>query len=558
MPEPQPELGPTLTSRYNDALIEHGRIAPSVLSCVRNAFPLPEIRSGLGVQAKKVLETFAKDNFLDHGLAEKRTFFLGDQQYEAAAVPMFQRSAFVYEINKEINSRKELTLPDPKKAFMMIDIARVRDMDFIQKEKTGDKAADYVLNIVAAKLNNIVDDLNNRLKVRNIKVIAGRYGGDEFVLGLVGDYSAEDLREIEKEIKYVVNKTEAFYQKPDKSFVVGSVSLKNDKTDVIEIPNDAYGKRIFEFYFKKGLILNEEEIETVKQFTNEDQFYRISQGQESVTEVPVVGQKIKDLCRYHKELEVPFAMAEWYDRQDPDRKMQEEVLRVVEEVFLDPMMEEKIHTISSFEKHMKQDGVDSLWSFDLKFVKEINDNLGFINGDKVIMALWQRIKDSINKEDMDKLVFARRGGTFVMALKKGYTLSKVSQNALLKIDSITYPGSGLHLGIGLHHQQGNDVYSAINMAEDNSYMKIIAETIRLKEKESLDSLLPENFMPEKRQVISPVELIRYFFQGKRAYERCTKALQLLHDKPEFKGEEFNELRSKLQTIADAKRKVLLA
>ncbi|MEK6734095.1 MAG: diguanylate cyclase [Pseudomonadota bacterium] len=106
----------------------------------------------------------------------------------------------------------------------------------------------------------------------------------------------------------------------------------------------------------------------------------------------------------------------------------------------------------------------SLAIIDIDNFKNINDNFGHLEGDKVLQQVAQTISENIREDDL----LARFGGEeFILALKTNLTTARLIADRISKNIKVKHP---LTVSIGLSSlEDGDSVESLIKRADDKLY-----------------------------------------------------------------------------------------
>lgn len=361
---------------------------------------------------------------LDPGL-KRRHEFLGKH---ASPVAMLNRQAFLYELRKKSgfkeqteNERRVFSTEKPI-TILNLDIAGLRFAD-------QGHFADYNLNIFAAKLNEIIKNyIKNNLRNSNREILVGRYGGDEFSIGLIGKFSNEEIDKIKKLLTRELESTKCI---ADSQGQEGRFSLKNHQVEQIDIPEDEYERTIFYSFLQKGLVLNNDQIKKEKKYLSDYQGILDERRLASYLKLASVDSedvgldfevKINNIINKHPELKVPFYYAELQDNQKVDREKtrQKQVLEFVENYMIDTLLDEIVMSRFDIIDHFERGEFSKVSSFEIK-LKEINDDLGYVYGDEVITTFWKNsLKPKIKKFIENGVIkVGRIGGTIVIGVKKG-------------------------------------------------------------------------------------------------------------------------------------------
>lgn len=356
---------------------------------------------------------------LDRGLNTGRVFHdeATDRTYEVDALPILRRGAATYLVTKSARMHDL-----PIASNYMLDIAKLRQADQM-RDAGGNSAADVLLIRVAAEMQNAID---SQELAGDQKVTLSRYGGDEFNIALQGhDWTVEQRSKLSRSI---VNAVEDITDLPDDLLPVG---IKNGVLERIDPPApDSLDRDIYDLYAQRGLILDADNIARIRsQWPEEsarrhfEEFRRESTHTlypESMAKA-AVEEKIQFLKTKHPEFSDAIDAAVALDRMlENGSKHQSGLAEFIENVVYDQLLGENFYTFDDFQNHVVSGVIEQVHVYDLKFIKEVNDNLGLVRGDEIIQEFWENnIKPRIPGEDMDKLILGRRGGTIFIGMRAG-------------------------------------------------------------------------------------------------------------------------------------------
>ncbi len=502
--------------------------------------------------ATNILNGFRMKHLFDSSLLRDRKFFFKEELVEVPGVSLFQRAAFISEVTRAVESRSDAA----KKAFFMLDLAQLRAAD-LAVDLEGNHSADVILNSVVKNIISMCESVNKEMVGADgssrMVLIPGRYAGDELIVGMVGDYTPKDLENIQNVLYKAVTSLKGFYLQEDGVTIKKKqVGLKNNSVTIIETGTEgSLEKRIFDFYFQRGLILDQAEMAKTKQkFADLNEFAAYEKEHEGHSIYPNLGMTVREKIEYlslsHKELIVPMRLAHWIDARNESRSnFTNTVLQFIENNLYDRLLLENIQSFTDFQDRIGNDEFSGVWAFDLKFIKEINDGLSFVDGDKAIEGLWKSISGFIQEEDRKKFVFARRGGTFVLGVRKGEALSDQTLDAFGKLKSVALPELKLELPIGSCRVENNpqNLGEVLDLVEQSAYVEILRFIVDKKIDPAVQ-IFGEEDSPETK--VDKVGLIHNFFSGKRINERSRKALWYLQTVKELSSPEFNNLRFAFQ------------
>lgn len=358
-----------------------------------------------------------------------RAHKVGDR--EASPVAMFGRQGFANELLKRYKGGKGLNI-------LMIDIAGLREDD-----KGG--TADYNLNIFATRLSEVIKKLEETGKIKSDEYVVARYGGDEFSIGLVEDYSDEELTTIKKELLGQGEDKEAGLdgviglKKKGNTLKDKPIKIKDGKIDAISLPTDEHEKNLFLSFLERGFLIKAEELKREVDYfrdekgsINEEDFKKYLKDFEN-GKAKIDGNlkdKIKELTDKHPEFKVPFYYAEIADL-DSNKKgdtVQREVLEFIYNYLYDPLLGEIAMSRHDLADHLKRGKFSNIYSLEVK-VKEINDRMSYAYADRVISGLWN---DKLKKlaEPLIKsgdVSLGRIGGNIFFGVRKGADVERIKK-----------------------------------------------------------------------------------------------------------------------------------
>lgn len=315
--------------------------------------------------------------------------------------------------------------------ILKMDIANFRKAD-----KIG--AGDYNLNIFVKALQEAVmeisTDKSTNININNL--VVGRYGGDEFILGIMddGNGSLGKIKEIETIIRKKVGGYSGFFEKnvPAKSFSL-------NKFEEYDLPVDHEDRAIYLANLNKNILLNSEQLGLDKEYfkshsnSNLQKYLEITKVRniyprniESLTdEAEKSTAKIKYLIKNHSELQVPFYLMEHMDMDEKfkDPKMpfkhRQFMLDFIENYMLDPLLDEVAMSRFDIVSHIEKGEFSRLHSFEFK-LKEINEKLSYSYSDELIADFWLQTFKKKFREEIQKgiIKIGRVGGSIFIGETK--------------------------------------------------------------------------------------------------------------------------------------------
>ncbi|NJS41825.1 GGDEF domain-containing protein [Candidatus Gracilibacteria bacterium] len=196
--------------------------------------------------------------------------------------------------------------------------------------------------------------------------------------------------------------------------------------------------------------------------------------------------------------------------------------------------------------------VGQLYTFDLRFIKEINDNLGLVSGDMAIKETWNQLRNKIDSQDEGYISFGRRGGTFYLVVDKGYILSEQTMQA---IDSFSHSNI---LSDENHETQSVPIGCAsVSFGDDiieKEELKKCIDILYEKTNEDwslkiLEELEKINLKEAKNsQQLTKDSLVYKFFTGKRKIERQNAIKKIIFDKYKNNIQVFQSLMTTIASL----------
>ena len=510
---------------------------------------------------EKLLQKYTR-NFVDNGLDNPKHFTHpeGRELIERAPVAMLNRAGFFQKLEEKIFNETGKYNGRPV-TVLNADITKLRNSDMVKDALDPENPstyADILLQDTAKAFAELTHDLENYLQLpEGVEVQVGRYGGDEFVFSVVGDGTGIIAYELQTLIKDRIGLIEAYYLNETTGEVERRpAAIKNDTVERFEVPQDPTRADIFLHYLQQGLVFDEPQIEAVRdRFRNvkgeEDtgallNFLHAEQDAQSIYPegVESVYQKIQYLFRKNPLDGAMAFKAYLYDRKH-GTETTAQVLEVIERVLYDSLLRARVQDFSRFQRDLEDKKYSTVWGFDMKFIKEINDNISYADADLAIRGLYETIVAGMSPEDQEAFVFSRRGGTFFVGLKTeaGQVNTSVFEhlNNLRQVqvlDSVQNPmGTTLPVGTAviqpnlLPDERGTglrrDLDGLFDTMDERMYNELLENVLSL-DLEQLTTSQQEN--PRDYDVLT-----YKFFTGKRKQERLDKLVGLvLQNRTRFK------------------------
>jgi GGDEF domain-containing protein len=479
-------------------------------------------------------------------LARLRTFDIakGDaledevDHFEAEKVELLNRSAFA----NYVLSQREAN-PTGSFVFRQLDIRDFRSADYAI-DIHGNKGADYNLNIIARKLNEKVEQINAVFRDRNIQseVVPCRYGGDELAIAFIG---VEDPQMRTLLYQIIAGDKDAGaldgitstvgFTKRGNAIKREQTQLKTGLNEIIP-PNDPADNELFWNYLRNGVILSHEDMIKVKRNPHDESDHGEPEDlrfDEYIIRLrnrhPELGMSIDALMAIHGSISESDS-----DGRD---KLEKDFREYIDTIVYDRMLGEKVSSFYDLQKHLGADAFSEVYVKDMKGIKEINDYQGIAAGDMAIRQLWESIHSCVPEDEISKVMFFRRGSTFVVGIRKGETLSQEARQQLEALSTVEFEGN--EFAIAQYQTDVKKTFSDIQNEKkrlravgkflgkilDGADMQwhsyVIGEIIR--KPEIMDAV---DMSTREDGSFSAEEAIGLFYNGKRAIERVSSLIRM--------------------------------
>lgn len=474
-----------------------------------------------------------------------------EPEVHSRPVAMYQRNSFIDEVLTDIASRDQST---SRMCVLVADIGNLRDADLA-------KAGDVLLGHVAHSISGAASELNEQLGQRGIRLHVGRYGGDEFVFSLTGNYSNQDVQLVSNKLKTAVTSLHGYFKFDETITRKLPVTLKNDSIEMTNIDmNDPLEKELYLYHMSHGLLLDRREIDREKdKFASIEAFHAFARRNHAGFEYPegihTVEEKERYLVSNHPEFAEYFRIASQIRSGQDANVLRSSLVTFIENVVADRLLGAAVTSFSDVSEHIRQGQISEVHMIDCKFIKEINDRYGYVDADRLIRSVWDEIKRNLASDDWKKVIIARKGGTFVLAVKKGEVVDPQSLARIKQIGEITAPDQ-FELSLPIGHSvvdvaefsnkqmgkidQKDILREAEKQAEDNLFVEVIK---RMKSLSYQDILPYENEDTDLPNGFS--QLIQDLLRGnKRSFERLSRFTYLIQNRPELSGDEYRDMRKR--------------
>ena len=478
----------------------------------------------------------------------------GEPKQTVDRVLMNTRVALIDEFFIDLEERKK-KIAKPKAAFLMLDMADAHFTD-----KLSSSAGDLAINRFAQAVKGAIDKfiVNKTGILQNIGIKIGRWGGDEFVVTIDGDFKDDLIEQVKTAIesKFGENGPKAYYKKGfsnDAKVVLESIKLKEkdngSKIDVIKRPEDGEDQRIFDAMLRRGQILNPKQLESTKKHVGVEKATEIRKIK-YIEGVATPSDKINYLIRRFPNLgnDLRPLLSEVVNDQQRN-----EVLTLLENRLFDPIFGTIVSSSTEFNEKFSTYG--ATYCLDLKFVKEMNEIVSYPEADDIIHEVYDSIREALG-QDFDKVEIGRRGGTFFIGIPKTHLLSRYTiadalkgvQSLLLNVRNYS---SNFIIG---RSENAISLETLSTQASTDFYKKLchyLAEPVE-GQKTRLESIFDKfkyNFKITNQYSVLD-QLIHEFFISKRAMIRSNEILKFITTESEFSDANFNKLRIFMNKLFD--------
>lgn len=539
--------------------------------------------------SRSILESLYSQS-LDDGVIEKRTFI--DKKgvvHTEKGHSILNRKAMLSELkertNIKFNNEKQEYEYDKNFKILTLDLKGFREAD-----ENG--AGDYDLNIVTRQLNLAMESISKDLGVRQEDLILGRYGGDEFyVVAIENKLSGSvdplvKIREIKEIIKKKVESEKGFFEKPEaENFKIKDGEVKEINIDKMDLVN----RTIFLNSLNSGLVLDEIELKQEREYVKlnvdglDQQEINKAKKQELLDFIALGDQniyskeidqiedpkvkiikKIEFLIAGHSELELPFFLAKDLDSQTGKTEVMEQLLNFYENYLIDPLLNEITMSRADIFNHIGRGEFSNIYEYEVK-MKEINDNMSYVYGDKTIKQLWNnKFKVNLRQAIKDgKVKVGRIGGIIVICeTKDGGGLDDKTKELLKDPGTVKTEFNGEQVD----HEVGFakiEIPTDVSNAESPSFAmtieKMFVEPTRDWIRKTLRRIVGDEkefaafIKTLKRKVVAGNKLTTIsakYFNSARAKKRIPLAHEILKEIRGLNSEKVEEIYTLLTLIKD--------
>ena len=338
----------------------------------------------------------------DPGLAKALTWTNPDHQtLFAPSLQVYNRQAIFHIIKQHLLFGPEESRYDTR--FVFLDIASFQSMNI--PDNRGVLGGDYYLKVVAGIFRQCV-----REHPKHADIFFGRYGGDEFLFSFGASLSTVEISDFLDGVARALTTQQAYYQVRGR-VACGPIALKG-RPEIITVPTEATAREVFVYYLQRNLLLNAEEIENaVADFQNNPE---VSRATEFSSALPVQIEEARvNYPAYARLIDLAGQVDAAREGQVNTRRL----LHYFQSIHSDPLFDFPVLPFGEFNERVATRPLSHLYAFDLKFIKEINDEFSLIRGDQAIVEFVEQILNLFAEADRDQISVGRRGGTLQIAVE---------------------------------------------------------------------------------------------------------------------------------------------
>jgi len=418
----------------------------------------------------------------------------------AEPVLMFRRAAFVHNVMEKAGYNEERKTFAENPSFIFLDLK-----DLFSANMAG--AGDWLLSTAARTINDAAREYCTEIGKSGAYATC-RYGGDEFMVGTSG-LSSDEVKGLQQVIRDRLAGRTGYYLNAESGQVEERpIALNEEKNAVITVPEDPVERNIFLAYLNRGLILDGEQVGKVRGLFTKGGTFDEAGFEASATHTKGesnLDRKIAGILLGSPDLSLAMTLADYIDRKeqaakpagkDPARlgRRKENLVNLLEGVVYDGLLGENVLSFEGMQSELRRGNVQKMLCLDLKFVKEINDMSSYVEGDEQIQKLWELVEARLDRADKRNYIFARRGGTLLIALRKGVNGAKdrgALETAQQFIDRasvhVRNEAAEVRLGTSMVHvphagpmsyEESGKVIGASLMAAEADWYSKITEAIR--------------------------------------------------------------------------------
>ena len=341
-------------------------------------------------------------NIYDSGLAKAVHWVTPENKpLYAAPLQIYNRQAVFHIIKESLLFGRYEKLP--RMHFVFLDIASFQSMNI--PDQRGVLGGDYYLHLVARVFRKAIQE-----HPKQTDIFFGRYGGDEFLFSFGASLDVDEIHTFVGDLCRTLASYQAYYRVGGR-VNPAPISLKGDP-EVISVPEEPVAREVFVYYLQRNLLLNAREVEnTAREYQNNPQAVQVAEISSPLPE------QIEEVALQYPIYRKLIDLALTVDEEQESRTYTRRLLHYFQSVHNDPLFEFPVLPFHEFTNHVAARPLTHLYAFDLKFIKEINDEFSLIRGDQAIVDFVKQITELFHPADLDQVTIGRRGGTLQIAIE---------------------------------------------------------------------------------------------------------------------------------------------
>lgn len=475
-PNPRPEDHGNISQEYAQTVRENVASLRNLARMVAERYAIDTTQEN-EVVIEQTLNRFLEEHIYDKGTGRDIRLNVNGEWYEEKAVHILQQPAFASLLSQALDARaiahqKELrglkVKPFDKELHVyLIDIKNLKGANAVSHE-----AGDLLINKFARVLydsKKFVEQIYG--SQTQVEIAIGRMGGDEFGVYLRG-LSQEDAQRMLEQIIQVLTYEEALYKQNGK-IVQRGIEVYVEPIDIPKFSSDprtedSYRYRIFREMVETGATPTKEELDNALNFFK-TQGQLNTQALNAYLEARAASRHDLTLTSYQPQEAIAtvfeklrstspdlmsiYLMALKKDR-DNGVNIEEELKKIKENGEFTPEYEESftyavlehiqnnykdrllgyVMNFQSFAEELERETCHVVRTFSFPGLKEINDDIGQVQGNIAILNLFEEINKAIAEEDRQKIIFSRRSSTIFIGVRKGCALT---EETLTQLSTVT-------------------------------------------------------------------------------------------------------------------------
>lgn len=302
--------------------------------------------------------------------------------------------------------------------------------------------------------------------------------------------------------------------------------------------------RIVHKYSKDGVI----DLEKYRVDFPEQQLYPLG--------ITTLEDKIVHITKRYPELGIYFELARLAEDNTQSTQKRANLLHRMENSLFDRLIGEYTYARGEFQHNLERKRYEQVRIIDLKFVKEMNAKTTYADADMQIRRVWEKIDDVLGNE-RDLVQVSRMGGSYIIGVLKGKSLSYIVQDKLDYLISLDLFGDKEMIvplnNIKVEKQEMEKMHlnNLLQRADENFYSRLIGDIMQEAMNEHFINHLKKAHVNDGH--ITKPNLYHLFLKGTRREERLYEAKKI------FTPENMTIFREKYginDAIIDQVKKIL--